>query len=84
MTETIDEAKLDGLIGKVVGDVAGAMSLFLAYIGDQAGVFAALDGEEYVVYSPISADQFYLGTEDVLHKSGVDVRLGSGAFAAER
>jgi 2-polyprenyl-3-methyl-5-hydroxy-6-metoxy-1,4-benzoquinol methylase len=44
MAEAIDEAKLNALIGKVIGDVAGAMSLFLAYIGDQAGVFAALDG----------------------------------------
>ncbi|HSQ94925.1 MAG TPA: class I SAM-dependent methyltransferase [Croceibacterium sp.] len=44
MSEAIDEAKLHGHIGKVIGDVAGAMSLFMAYIGDQAGVFAAMDG----------------------------------------
>ncbi|MBW8755134.1 MAG: methyltransferase domain-containing protein [Sphingomonadales bacterium] len=44
MAEDFDETKLNALIGKVIGDVAGAMSLFLAYIGDQAGVFAALDG----------------------------------------
>jgi 2-polyprenyl-3-methyl-5-hydroxy-6-metoxy-1,4-benzoquinol methylase len=44
MAQAIDEEKLNTLIGTVIGDVAGAMSLLLAYIGDQAGVFAALDG----------------------------------------
>ena len=44
MSEAIDETRLNELIGKVIGDVAGAMSLFMAYLGDQAGVFAALDG----------------------------------------
>ena len=44
MTETIDEVVLNELIGKVIGDVAGAMSLYMAYLGDQAGVFNALDG----------------------------------------
>jgi 2-polyprenyl-3-methyl-5-hydroxy-6-metoxy-1,4-benzoquinol methylase len=43
MPETIDETRLNDLIGKVIGDVAGALSLFMAYLGDQAGVFAALD-----------------------------------------
>jgi 2-polyprenyl-3-methyl-5-hydroxy-6-metoxy-1,4-benzoquinol methylase len=52
MTEAIDETKLNELIGKVIGDVAGAMSLFLAYIGDQAGVFAVLDGA-----GPLSLEQ---------------------------
>ena len=44
MTEVIDEAKVEELAGKVVGDVAAAMSLFMAYIGDQADVYEALDG----------------------------------------
>jgi len=44
MPETIDETRLNELIGKVIGDVAGAMGVFMAYLGDQAGVFAALDG----------------------------------------
>ena len=44
MAEDFDETKLDQLIGNVIGDVAGEMSLFLASIGDQAGVLAALDG----------------------------------------
>lgn len=39
-----DQAKLEELMGKVIGDVAGAMSLFLAYIGDQAGVYEAMVG----------------------------------------
>ncbi len=44
MTEAIDETRLNELIGKVIGDVAGAMGVFMAYLGDRAGVFAALDG----------------------------------------
>jgi 2-polyprenyl-3-methyl-5-hydroxy-6-metoxy-1,4-benzoquinol methylase len=43
MTETVNEAKLEELAGKVVGDVAAALSLYMAYIGDQAGVYAAMD-----------------------------------------
>ncbi len=33
MTETINETVLNDLIGKVIGDVAGAMSLYMAYLG---------------------------------------------------
>ena len=43
MNAQVDMAKLEQLAGKVVGDVAGAMSMFMAYLGDQAGVFDALD-----------------------------------------
>jgi 2-polyprenyl-3-methyl-5-hydroxy-6-metoxy-1,4-benzoquinol methylase len=52
MTETIDETRLNDLIGKTIGDVAGAMGVFMAYLGDQAGVFAALDGA-----GPLTVDQ---------------------------
>lgn len=45
MDEQIDEQKVAEMAGKVIGDVAGAISLFMAYIGDQAGVYDALDGE---------------------------------------
>jgi ubiquinone/menaquinone biosynthesis C-methylase UbiE len=74
MTQVVDEAKLNELIGKVVGDVAGAMSLFLAYIGDQAGVFAALDGAGR------------LGTDALAEKTGYNPKylhewLGSVAAA---
>jgi 2-polyprenyl-3-methyl-5-hydroxy-6-metoxy-1,4-benzoquinol methylase len=44
MSETIDESRLNDLIGKVIGDVAGAMGVYMAYLGDRAGVFAAMDG----------------------------------------
>jgi 2-polyprenyl-3-methyl-5-hydroxy-6-metoxy-1,4-benzoquinol methylase len=44
MTETIDETRLNELIGKVIGDVAGSMGVFMAYLGDKAEVFSALDG----------------------------------------
>jgi 2-polyprenyl-3-methyl-5-hydroxy-6-metoxy-1,4-benzoquinol methylase len=44
MTDAIDQTALNDLTEKVIGDVAGALSLFMAYLGDQAGVFSALDG----------------------------------------
>ena len=44
MAEAVDMEKVGALAGKVVGDVAGAMSLFMAYLGDQAGIFATMDG----------------------------------------
>ena len=43
MSEQYDQNVLDQLVGKVVGDVAGAMGVFMAYLGDQAGVYRALD-----------------------------------------
>jgi len=55
MTETIDEFRLNALIGKVIGDVAGAMGLFMAYLGDQAGVFAALDGAGRLTVGELAA-----------------------------
>ncbi|MBX7459316.1 methyltransferase domain-containing protein [Qipengyuania sp. 1NDH17] len=45
MVQQIDMNRVEELAGKVIGDVAGAMSLFMAYMGDQAGVFDKLDGQ---------------------------------------
>ena len=42
-TSSLDEGKFEVLQGKVMGDVGGALGLFMAYIGDQAGVYAALE-----------------------------------------
>ena len=39
----IDQVKLEALSGKVMGDVGGALSVLMAYLGDQAGVFDAMD-----------------------------------------
>lgn len=74
MTEQVDEAKLEALAGKVIGDVAGAMSLFMAYIGDQTGVYDALDG--------VGA----LTAEELAEKTGLNPKyvlqwLGSNAAA---
>lgn len=44
MSEAINEARLEELAGKAVGDVASALSIFMAYLGDQAGIFDTLDG----------------------------------------
>ena len=35
--------ELESLAAKVGGDAAGALGVLLAYIGDQAGVYRALD-----------------------------------------
>lgn len=43
--DEVDGAKVEELAGKVVGDVAAALSLYMAYLGDQTGVFDAMDGE---------------------------------------
>lgn len=43
MPEAIDEAKLEALAGKTMGDIAGAMGLLMAYLGDQAGLYRALE-----------------------------------------
>lgn len=48
----VNEAKLEELVGKVIGDVAGAMGVFMSYLGDQAGVFEAIDQA-----GPVTIDQ---------------------------
>jgi len=53
--EAIDETRLNDLIGKVIGDVAGAMGVFMAYLGDKAGVFAALDGAGKLTLAELAA-----------------------------
>ena len=40
--EAIDFGKVQQVAGGVMAHVAGAVSLMMAYLGDQAGVFAAL------------------------------------------
>lgn len=40
--DKVDPARLDQLKEKVLADVAGAMGAFMAYIGDQTGVYRAL------------------------------------------
>jgi 2-polyprenyl-3-methyl-5-hydroxy-6-metoxy-1,4-benzoquinol methylase len=55
VTEAIDETRLNDLIGKVIGDVAGALSLYMAYLGDQAGVFDALDGAGRLTVDELAA-----------------------------
>ena len=47
----IDEEKLMELTGKVFENVSAAGSLLIAYIGDQAGVYSALDE-----YGPCSSE----------------------------
>ena len=40
--EDVNEQKLEELQGKVIGDVAGAMGLLLAYVGDKLDLYSAL------------------------------------------
>ena len=46
-----DAQRLDELAGKVMTDVAGAMGVLLGYLGDQTGVYAALEA-----HGPCSAN----------------------------
>ncbi len=41
----------------MVGHVAGAVSLMMAYLGDQAGVFAAMDGEGPMTLDRLAAEK---------------------------
>lgn len=45
MSDDFNQANLEQLAGKVIGDVAGALSLFMAYVGDRVGLFDAIDGK---------------------------------------
>ena len=51
----VDMVKLEALAGKVIGDVAGALSLYMAYLGDQTGLFDAMDGEGPMTVEQIAA-----------------------------
>ncbi len=74
MSEDIDMARVEELAGKVIGDVAGSLSLFMAYLGDRAGVFDALDGA-----GPLSAAE--LAAKAGLNEKYVHQWLGSVAAA---
>src|SRR5262245_33458347 len=43
-TTTIDEAKLNAFMGRVIGDVSTANHAFLCYLGDKLGIFKAMAG----------------------------------------
>jgi SAM-dependent methyltransferase len=57
MTTTIDMAKLEQFLGKVVGDVGAAMSAALVVVGDRLGFWRAL------AKSPLSASELATSTE---------------------
>ncbi len=52
MSETIDFDKVHAMMGNIMGHVAGAVSVMMAYMGDQAGVWAAMDGA-----GPLTCDE---------------------------
>jgi hypothetical protein len=43
-TMPVDEAKLNELVGKMVGDMGAAMSTALIVLGDRVGLYKAMDG----------------------------------------
>lgn len=63
-TATFDEAKFAELQGKVVGDVGGALGIFMAYLGDQSGIYQALEdlgpSTDEVLASKTGLDRRYL------------------------
>jgi SAM-dependent methyltransferase len=42
MEPTIDEAKLQAFMGKMLGDISGTMALVMCYLGDRLGLFKDL------------------------------------------
>lgn len=62
MTE-FSEAKFEQLQGKVMADVGGAVGLLMAHIGDQTGVYQALEEIGPCTHEALAT------------KAGVDVRL---------
>ena len=58
----MNEDKFNELFGKVLGDVGGAVGLLMAYMGDQAGVYKALEEA-----GPST-------NEELAKKSGIDAR----------
>jgi len=60
--QELNEDKFNELFGKVLGDVGGAIGLLMAYMGDQAGVYKALEEA-----GPCSCD-------DLAEKSSIDAR----------
>ena len=51
MAAAVDQAKLEAFTGKVITDIASAMSVFMGYLGDQAGLYSRLER-----IGPCSAD----------------------------
>ncbi len=43
MTTSYDQKKLEELQGRVMGNAAGAVGLLMAYIGDQTGIYKAME-----------------------------------------
>jgi 2-polyprenyl-3-methyl-5-hydroxy-6-metoxy-1,4-benzoquinol methylase len=41
-TQTLDEAKVEAFMGKVLGDLGGTMAMLLAHLGDRLGLFKEL------------------------------------------
>ncbi len=60
--QSFDEAKFAELQGKVMGDIGGAVGVLMAYIGDQAGVYKALEKAGPCTHKTLS------------EKSGIDPR----------
>ena len=73
----LDMEKLEALAGKVIGDVAGALSLYMAYLGDQTGLFDAMDKA-----GPCTIDQ--LAEKTGLNPKYLHEWLGSVSAAGSR
>lgn len=74
MNMQADESRLQELAGKVVGDIAGAMGVFMAYIGDQSGVYRAMRDA-----GPLTADA--LSKRTGINSKYLHQWLGSNAAA---
>ena len=50
----MDQTRFEELQGKVMGDVGGALGLLMAYIGDQAGVYCALEEQGPITHTALA------------------------------
>lgn len=63
MTTTIDESKLEELMGQMVGHMTGSLVCMGVWLGDELGLYRALAGEGW------------LGADDVATRTGCNGRL---------
>jgi 2-polyprenyl-3-methyl-5-hydroxy-6-metoxy-1,4-benzoquinol methylase len=77
----MDLEALEQLSGKVMGDVGGAMGVLMAYLGDQAGVYAAL--EEHGPCTAVElADRTQLSERYLLEWLSSNAALGYVTYTA--
>jgi SAM-dependent methyltransferase len=74
-TQTIDEAKLEEFMGKVVGDMGAAASVALNYVGEQLGLYQALSSGGKLTAGQLAART---GTNERMVREWANAQAASG------